>query len=191
MNKNILFKGYFQSFKYVDDDTRTQMINYIYSNAELMHAAYDKYNEIKSFFGPTTTDDDMVSVHLRRTDYILLSDYHHNLSMDYYKDALKIANKKKIVVFSDEIEWCKDNIGKNLYEYDDIYFVNTNSVEIEFILMSMFQHNILANSTFSLWASFISTYQQPKIVIAPKQWYAEKGPKNWNELYHKYITHII
>lgn len=187
---NIMFKGYFQSFQYIDDDIRKQMIAYVYSNADLMHTAYNKYNEIKEYFGGCT-DDDMVCMHMRRTDYLWLQHYHYNLGLNYYKKALTMADKKYVVVFSDEIEWCKENIDKSLYEYTNIYFVDLKSVELEFILMSMFQHNIIANSTFSLWASFISTYQSPKIIIAPKHWYGEEGPKNHEQVYHKKITHII
>lgn len=184
-SNNILFKGYFQSFKYIDDKLRNEMIELVYSNQDLMYEAYEKYNEIKNKFN--CEDNDMVSIHIRRTDFILLKDFNNNLSLDYYREALKIADKKYIVVFSDDIEWCKENIN----EYNNIHFVDINNVEIEFIMMSLFQHNIIANSTFSLWASFISTYQQPKIIIAPKNWYGSTGPKEHSEIYHKYITHII
>ena len=156
-----------------------------------MYKAYDLYNQIKAFFGSDTQDDDMVSVHVRRTDYILSKDYHFNLQKDYYQKALTMANRKKIVVFSDDIQWCKANIDKSWYDYDNIYFVDSGIVELEFILMSLFQHNIIANSTYSLWASFISTYQNPKIIIAPKMWNAHQASQNWDEIYHKYITHII
>jgi hypothetical protein len=186
---NILFKGYFQSFKYIDDDIRQQMIDLVYSNSDLMHSSYNKYNEIKKQFD--CKDDDMVSLHMRRTDFLWIDNYHYNLTSDYYKRALEITNKKYVVIFSDDIEWCKKNVDRSWYEYKDIYFVDINHVETEFILMSMFQHNIIANSTFSLWASFVSTYQQPKIIIAPKNWYGDKGHKEYDEVYHKYITHII
>lgn len=189
-DKNILFKGYFQSFKYIDDDIREQMINYIYSNEDLMYTVYDKYNEIKKYFGEETSDNDMISMHVRRTDYCLDASYHYNLYLDYYKEALHIANKKYVVVFSDDIEWCKKNIGKNVYPYDHIYFIENNSVEFDFILMSMFQHNIIANSTFSLWASFISSYKD-KIIIAPKTWNGPAGPQDWSEIYHNRISLII
>jgi hypothetical protein len=186
---NIMLRNDFQSFEYIDDTIRKQMIDYVYSNADLMHIAYDKYNDIKNYFG--CEDNDMVSMHLRRTDFIWLKTFNYNLGLNYYKKALETAGKKYIVVFSDDIQWCKENIDKSLYDYKDIYFVDINNVEIEFILMSMFQHNIIANSTFSLWASFISTYQQPKTIIAPKHWYGTTGPKNHDQIYHKYITHII
>jgi hypothetical protein len=189
--KNILLRGYYQSFRYIKDDIRQKMIQYIFSNSELVNEAKKHYTNIKEFFGPDTHNNDMISIHVRRTDFTVLKDYNYNLGLDYYQQALKIANKKKIVVFSDDISWCKSNINEDVFECDSIYFVDINNVEIEFLLMSMYQHNVIANSTFSLWASFISTYDEPKIIIAPKQWYAENGPKTWNEVYHKYITHII
>lgn len=182
---NIYFKGYFQSFKYYDDDLRKQLQTLIYSNKTLVNIANNKYQEIKDFF--KSNDDNLISMHIRRTDYIYSSEYHNVLQMDYYNEALNLINNnqyKKIVVFSDDIEWCKLNLSK------DYYFIDINNVEIEFLLMSLFKNNIIANSTFSLWASYISPYDN-KTIIAPKKWYAEKGPKEWSEIYHRYITHII
>lgn len=189
-DNNIFFKGYYQSFKGINDDIRDKMIGYVYSNEDLMTTAYNLYNDIIKIFG-NITDDEMVSVHLRRTDYLLTKEYHINLDDNYYKKALDIVKRKNIVVFSDDIEWCKNTINKTWYDYDNIYFVDINNVEVEFILMSLFQHNIIANSTYSLWASFISTYQKPKIVVAPKKWLYENIGYNIDEIFHKYITHII
>jgi hypothetical protein len=189
-DRNIFFKGYFQSFLYIDDNIRNKMKDYIYSNKDLVSIAKNKYNEIKNLFN--YEDDDIISVHFRRTDYIYEENWICNLAenFSYYKDALEIANKKNLIIFSDDIKWCKEYMNKNIYNYDNIYFVEENDVAIEFLLMSMIKHNIIANSTFSLWASFISQ-QENKIIIAPKNWYDINGAKEWNEIYHKYITHLI
>ena len=198
---NILFKGGYQTFKHIDDTLREKMISIVYSNEDIMYPAYYKYRDILDYFGNNTKDDDMVSLHIRRTDYLSLSNYNYNLDMNYYKEALQIANKKKVVVFSDDIEWCIGNFNdyvnrENIY---DIYYVSTKifkddeldiKEDIEFILMSMFKNNIIANSYFSLWASFISYYNS-KIIIAPKRWYSCDGCKDYEEVYHKYITHMI
>lgn len=185
---NIQFKGYYQSFRSYDNNIRNIMRNHIYSNDELVAKAKELYEEIKKSLD--TNDDDLISVHIRRTDYILSSDYHYNLQFDYYKKALEKANIKKIVVFSDDIQWCKDNFNREIYNYDKIYFIDINDVAIEFLLMSLFKNNIIANSTFSLWASYISNYEN-KIVIAPKQWVGKMVNADYSEIYHKYITDIL
>jgi hypothetical protein len=198
---NILFKGNFQTFKHIDESLRDKMIGIVYSNEDIMYSAYYKYRDILDYFGSNTKDDDMVSLHIRRGDYLSLSNYNYNLEMSYYKDAMHIANKKNVVIFSDDIDWCIDNFNKyvnreNIY---NVYYISNKIFkdnelnikdDIEFILMSMFKNNIIANSYFSLWASFISYYKS-KIIIAPKRWYSFDGCKEYNELYHKYITHII
>lgn len=198
---NILFKGNYQTFKYIDDTLREKLISIVYSNEDIMYSAYYKYRDILNYFGKNTKDDDMVSLHIRRTNYLSVSNYNYNLDMSYYRDAMLIANKKNIVIFSDDIEWCinnfndyanKDNIYNVYFISDKIFKDNELYIkdDIEFILMSMFKNNIIANSYFSLWASFISYYKS-KIIIAPKQWYSCDGCKEYDEVYHKYITHII
>lgn len=189
-DRHIFFRGYYQSFKYIDDDVREIMRLYVYNHKNYYNVAEKHYKEVLDHFGNNINLDDIVSVHIRRTDYVMDSDYHYNLGLDYYRQALEITNKKYVVVFSDDIQWCKQNIARNLYQYTNIFFVDIGIVEFEFILMSMFKHNIIANSTFSLWASFISPHRD-KLIVAPKNWYSEKGPKEWQEIYHKYITHTI
>lgn len=185
---NIKFNGYFQSFRPYDEKIRTIMRNYIYSNKELVQKAQYLYDEIKTKMN--ANDDSIISIHFRRTDYILSSDHHYNLQLDYYKQALEIAEKRKAVIFSDDIQWCKDNFSKDVYGLDDIYFVDINDTVIEFLLMSMFKNNIIANSTFSLWASYISDYKD-KIIIAPRNWFVKEKATDWSEIYHEYITDII
>jgi hypothetical protein len=198
---NVFFDGKYQTFKYIDDSLREKMTNIIYSNEDIMYPAYYKYRDILDYFGSDTKDNDMVSLHISRGDYLSLSNYNYNLEMNYYKDALHIANKKNVVVFSDDIEWCINNFNDyvNREGTYNVYFVSNkiykeNEVlikdDIELILMSMFQNNIIANSCFSLWASFISFYKN-KIVVAPKRWYSCDGCKEYDEVYHKHITHYI
>jgi hypothetical protein len=198
---NILFKGNYQTFKYIDDTLREKLISIVYSNEDIMYSAYYKYRDILNYFGNNTKDDDMVSLHIRKTENLSDSINNYNLDMDYYKDAMLIANKKNIVIFSDDIEWCINNYNDyanreglyNIFYISDKIFKDNElyiKSDIEFILMSMFKNNIIANSYFSLWASFIS-YYKTKIIIAPKRWYSCDGSKEYEDIYHKYITHKI
>ena len=203
--EHIVLKGRYNTFNYIGDALREKMINIVYSNEDIMYSAYYKYRDILNYFGDNTKDDDMVSLHIRRGDYLSLENYNYNLDMSYYRDALSIVNKKNVVIFSDDIEWCINNFNDYANRDDEynIYYVSskifskeelasgaTSVAAIEFVLMSMFKHNIIANSYFSLWASFIS-YYKTKMVVAPKRWYSCDGCKEYDELYHKYITHII
>lgn len=178
----VLLKGKYHTFANINDSLREKMIGVVYSNEDIMYAAYYKYRSILDYFGKNTKDDDMISLHIRRkTDSPLL--------MSYYKEALQIANKKKVVVFSDDIAWCINNFADSIANTEtdyNIYYIKEDGHKekddaTEFILMSMFQHNIIANSYFSIWASFISYYKR-KIIIAPKREHS---------VYHKYITHIL
>jgi hypothetical protein len=203
--EHIVLNGYYKTFKYIGDTLREKMINIVYSNEDIMYSAYYKYRDILNYFGDNTKDDDMVSLHIRRGDYLSLENYNYNLDMSYYKDALGIVNKKNVVIFSDDIEWCinyfadyanRDGeyniyyVSSKIFSDEELASGTTSVAAIEFVLMSMYKHNIIANSYFSLWASFISYYKK-KIVVAPKRWYSCDGCKEYDELYHKYITHII
>lgn len=181
MNGNILFNGYFQAWNYISDiKIKKKMQELIYSNSDLMYSAYNKYNEIKKYFGDED-DNSYVSMHVRRSDYLYIQNYHNVLDINYYKEAYNIVSvygAKNIIVFSDDIEWCKNNLKIN----DKMYFVDINNLCVELILMSFIKNNIIANSSYSWWCAYISNYND-KVVVAPKQWFGRDGPRNWNNIY--------
>ena len=202
IDNNILLSGYYQSFKYLENEktTRNFLRHLVYSSEKYMYNAYNLYNSIKEYFSKNTNhkclDDDIVSMHFRRTDYILTpNNYHNTLDINYYINALHIVDRNCIVIFSDDIEWCKNNITDNLFKKKVfLYFVDINNVEMEFILLSFIKHNIISNSTFSLMASYISFYNTKKIIVAPSKWISDLQEKefgNINEIYHSDMTNII
>ena len=103
-NCNIKFNGYFQSFIQYYNDFRLELMELIYSNKELINKVKDYYNKIK--INLNTDDDNMVSMHIRKTDYVYSSDYNYILDLDYYNKVLEIT-KKKLWFFSDDIKCCK------------------------------------------------------------------------------------
>ena len=175
---NIYLKGNyynFINFNSKNNTTRCFLRHLVYSNEEFMYCSYNIYNSIKKYFekmnNDTCYDDDIVSLHIKINEN----------NIQYYNDAIKRANKRNIVIFSNNIEWCK--INKDSFDFDDkiLYFVDINIITIEFILMSMIKHNIISNSSYSLMASYISYYDTKKIIIAPKSCIN----------YHEDITDII
>jgi len=114
-----------------------------------------EYSKLKA----SILSNESVSLHVRRGDYVI-NDGFNVLPIEYYKEALKYT-KGKIFVFSDDIPWCKKNFkGVTFVEMEDY---------LEFELMKLCTHNIIANSTFSWWAAYLGDNPN-KVVVAPKQW---------------------
>jgi len=120
-----------------------------------------------------------VSLHVRRGDYVQdrqTSLYHGTCDIAYYTRAVSLLSntfqKLHIYVFSDDIEWARNNI-----DYPEHTISYVSSVKIpdyeELYLMSLCTHNIIANSTFSWWGAWLGT-QTNKMIIAPTQWTSTK-----------------
>jgi hypothetical protein len=123
-----------------------------------------------------------VSLHVRRTDYVTSNGYHPVQTLEYYNKSLKIiGNYDQILVFSDDINWCKENL-----KYENVLFIeNQDNIE-DMWLMSLCDHNIIANSSFSWWGAWLNQ-NKDKIVIAPNNWFGVQTnlnnldmiPTNW------------
>lgn len=121
-----------------------------------------------------------VSLHIRRGVFIqidFVNKVHGTCSMEYYAEAIAIiANKFKnpvFYIFSDDINWVKENLKtQHKHKFVDINNDKTDYEDLR--LMYTCKHNILANSTFSWWGAWLNN-NPSKMVIAPKQWFADKG----------------
>lgn len=152
-NKDIMLVGKFKTFKPYDDDTLEYMRYFIYHNEDYMYEAYHQYNEIKKKCN--ADDDTIASVYIE-----------DEANLAYYKKALMLMKKKNIVVFTSKQ---LSNTAKDiLNEYDAQIVWNTNQY-ILFILMSLFKHNICQfyDAFYSIWAAYISKYDDMKTVIVP------------------------
>jgi len=120
-------------------------------------------------------ENNIVSVHVRRTDYLALSDIHLNLDVSYYSQAMSYfsAENSTFVIFSDDVEFIKaEPIFQKL---KCKHIVTSEDDEYCFWLMAACHHNIIANSSFSWWASYINSNPN-KMVISPNRWFGPKGP---------------
>ena len=74
-------------------------------------------------------------------------------------------------IFSDDIEWCKENL-KFLIGDKEVVFVDWNKGQESFRdmqLMSLCHYNIIANSSFSWWGAWLNN-NDGKVVVAPERW---------------------
>lgn len=154
-----LLEGYYQSEKYFLDIK--EKISKSFSFTESLKESVIKKNpHIFELQRPT------VSMHLRRGDYLKWPNHHPVMNPDYFEAAKKHFPVDSVfIVFSDDIPWCKVNFPEGNY----IFIEGQNDYE-DLCLMSMCDHNCIANSTFSWWGAWLNKNPN-KIVVAPKKWF--------------------
>ncbi len=163
--KQVYLDGFWQSEKYFQAIRNIllkgfELKNEQSKNVQLLNA------KIKS--------GNSVSLHVRRGDYVNLpsaNNFHGLCSMDYYQAAEKLLQEKigdcDFFVFSDDIEWCKENLKLN----SRMHFIEHNEPAcIDMYLMRTCKHNIIANSSFSWWGAWLNENAN-KLVISPEYWF--------------------
>lgn len=110
-----------------------------------------------------------VSIHVRRGDYLNHPTIYVDLSEgNYYHTAINYIkehiNNPTWYVFSDDIDWCKNHLDIKGAIYVDHNIGNLSCYDM--YLMSMCEHNIIANSTFSWWGAWLNRNPN-KIIISP------------------------
>ena len=109
-----------------------------------------------------------VAVHIRRGDYVTLGLV--VCSINYYKfcieEMAKMVDNPVFFVFSDDIEWCKDNL---ITDYKLVFVDNNNSSPEDMRLMYSCKHFIMSSSTFSWWGAYLGAFPQKKIIV-PRYW---------------------
>jgi hypothetical protein len=178
---NYYVRGFFQSEKYfsaIKSIIREELI----IEQEHLPADVLLVNQIKN-------TANAVSIHIRRGDYIrnLTSmDAHGICSKDYYVKSIKLLREKlgedlHFYIFTDDPTWVRNEMN---WEIDSTIVSDKKPIE-DFYLMSLCNHNIIANSTFSWWAAWLNENEN-KSIIVPKQWTnmlqtekIELAPKNW------------
>ena len=127
------------------------------------------------------------AVHVRHGDYLAYTgkNYQGILPVNYYRTCVnelkKICPDVTLFIFSDDIEWCKQNFNFGL----PVEFVTGCEQDFEeMYLMSCCKHNIIANSTFSWWGAWLNKNPDKKIFtpipkyirafpndnVAPEKW---------------------
>lgn len=160
---NICLRGYYQTEKFFDQD----FIRELFEIDEQTKAHIQKkYGHILS--------KGVISLHVRRGDYINRPLRQPVCCMPYFKNAISYFGKDKLyLIISDDIEWCKKNFKGN-----NFFFSEGESSIIDLYLQTMCKHNIISNSSFSWWGAWLNNNPE-KIVIAPKNWFG-KQMKDWN-----------
>lgn len=145
---------------------------------------FDKYkDEIKQLFGEGIGYLPYVAIHLRRGDYVGNPFYCQLWETGYYIDAINLFPGRKFLVFSDDIEF-----AKKYFEGDKFAFDESNELEA-FNKMASCESHIIANSSFSWWAAYLSTSLTQKVVAPTYDKYYTDGnttrtvfPESWIQI---------
>jgi len=186
---NVSLHSFFQSekyFKHIEEDIRK---DFTFKDNWL-----EPCKEFRSQMG-----EEVIFLHVRRGDpnltdkrgfkwaYVNLQSTHPVQTLEYYEKALaEFDDNLPVVVFSDAIDWCKE---QEIFKSDRFMFSEPEDVHsdgalvpyLDLCLMSLCNHAIIANSSMSWWGAWL--IQNPnKKVIAPSMWfgsdYADKDTKD-------------
>lgn len=149
---NIMLSGTFENYKSLNEDALEFMRNVVYINEDNMYQAYDRYNDIKM----SVSDNDMVSLYYDNDE----------ANICYYKKAVILANKTNVIIFSPD----PSKLLKIFETYDyNVKVVWDENAWVRMILLSFFQHNIISYNAphFSMWAAYLSKYENCKTVVLP------------------------
>nr|WP_297707428.1 alpha-1,2-fucosyltransferase [uncultured Butyrivibrio sp.] len=156
--KNIYVYGYFESPRYfeeIDEKIKKELTP--------RNAALEQNKDLLDVIN----NSESVCVTIKRRD---ITDPVYQYDISYFYRAIEYLKKELdnpvFVVFSDDVEWCRNNIKVDA----NLMFETPNNPIWEKIrLMSSCKHFIIHNSTFSWWAQHLSKNKMKK-VIAPSKW---------------------
>ena len=174
INNNICLYGYFQSYKYFQDNYEL-----IYKMLDIEKQKKILLKSYSEFYLKNT-----VSMHFRIGDYKLFPNVYPILTYEYYEKAFEyIINFYKVIekhnlnilFFCEDKDLDEVNIIieklKNRFCHNAISRApNTLKDWEQMLLMSCCNHNIIANSSFSWWGAYLNT-NFDKIVCYPETWF--------------------
>lgn len=183
-----LLVGYFQSPKYFDNykDIICKLLKIDIQKLIVKHKIPIDFNEVTT-----------ISIHFRFGDYKMYPNIYPLLDITYYNNALsyilnevsKLNSKKPVSI----LYFCED---ESLREVEDIInkikVINNNFQLIrggtnlldweQMLLMSLCDHNIMSNSTFSWWGAYLNSNLK-KIVCYPEKWFMAEANKDTSDLF--------
>ena len=195
LNARTLLFGYYQSYKYFEK-YRNILLHMIQFKDHLNNTKH----EYSHLFTDTDTDTDIISVHFRFADYKNIQESHPILDIQYYYNALCnicISNNKKyrILYFCQECD--NDDVSQIIStlsnQFPELEFVKVDdSIQDwkQLLIMSLCNHNIIANSTYSWWAAWLNMNMN-KIICYPNRWFGpalshdikDLFPSDWIKIY--------
>ncbi|MES2659831.1 MAG: alpha-1,2-fucosyltransferase [Verrucomicrobiota bacterium] len=113
-----------------------------------------------------------VGVHVRRTDYVgnpnlnLCDTSYYRTTMNRLRESLR---GPRFFIFSDDPAWCAANLAGADVEVVPLSPVHSALADMH--LMSLANHHIIPNSSFSWWAAWLGKKDGQRVLM-PSRWFA-------------------
>ena len=178
--------GYFQSYKYFDQhyDAIIKLIQLRDKQVVVQNKSRLFINEIANDPGRPT-----VSMHFRLGDYVSIQNYHPVMPIKYYINALRLmidrlsTDRFRVIYFNESQDQSTVNVSIKVLSktFPNLVFVQADLSEDweQMLLMSVCNHNIIANSSFSWWGAYFNA-NPDKIVCCPDIMTEWCHPPDWN-----------
>jgi hypothetical protein len=183
--------GYFQTYKYFEKhyETIIQLIG--------LRAKQEEIRNKTTLMNGSPT----VSLHFRLGDYVSKQSHHPIMSIKYYVGALtriidEIGSETFRVIYFGEkddettIKVCIQILEKK-FPYLEFVKADLDEDWEQMLLMSLCDHNVIANSSFSWWGAYFNKNPN-KIVCYPTIWFGpamrnhntkDLCPPSWKRIY--------
>lgn len=197
ISDNTFLDGFFQSekyFKWIENDIRK---NFTFKQNII--------DDVNSKYNLNYTKNNSGFIHIRRCDYLQdnnVAAYPAPSLIDYYYNCILDSNIEFIYVFSDDINWCKENITGKITQTSDIKYLTETRTNKKFIfvndsnpynclyMMSQLDVAIIANSTFSWWGAWLNLNKNKKVYY-PVNWFGEFVYKKTHNSSTEYTQDLI
>jgi hypothetical protein len=159
VHDNTSFHGYFQSEKYFIH-CREELLNELTIKSDILNSAEKLLPK---------TDKQLVSIHVRRGDNAIPQIYHPCVGLEFINPVIEEffnTDEYHFCIISDDPNWCRE-IWK---DKENFSVLEGDNQHVDFAILSLCDHHIISNSSFSWWSSYISKNKDKKI-IAPKNWF--------------------
>ena len=153
---NIVLDGYWQSEKYFSE-----------FRLRLLEAWGFPWKPMPGF----------ISVHVRRGDYLRLTEKHPPVPKLWIDTAMEQFPGYHFIFFSDEIGWCQREYGRRR----DVTCSVGQNVEHDLALMSGCEHHICSASTYSWWGAWLN-HSLCKRILIPKFWFMPGRPEDTKDI---------
>ena len=175
---NVNLYGFFQTdkyFRHIEDEIR-QDFEFKKGYLEPCQEMIESVSERPIFLHVRRGDPNLADKRGFKWAYVNLQDQHPVQPLEYYEKALKeFPEDVPVIVFSDSIEWCKEQefFAPDRFMFSESTDTHEDGALVPFVdlcLMTLCNGGITANSSLSWWGAFLQKDRTRKIV-SPQMWF--------------------